>query len=289
MNKWVIGARIRTLPAAIAPVLSATALAYNKNNSINLVNGILSLFVGISLQIGVNYSNDYSDGIKGTDEERVGPTRLVASGLATPSAVKKAAQITYLIGAIFGLALTLRTNPLLILIGAIAIVAAWFYTGGKRPYGYKGLGEISVFIFFGLVATLGTYYTESGKLTLWALALAVEMGFLSCAILAVNNLRDLPKDALVGKHTLAVRLGDKRARHFLITLIIFPLLIQCAFIYITNLALLSLLVIPSVVKIIRTIRRGAVNAELIPALGAVAKLQSSLTLWIVIALVLGKP
>ena len=289
MNKWVIGARLRTLPAAIAPVLSATALAYNKNNSINLVNGVLALFVGICLQVGVNYSNDYSDGIKGTDEERVGPTRLVASGLATPAAVRKAALLTYLFGAIFGLALALRTNPWLILIGAVSIVAAWFYTGGKKPYGYKGLGEISVFIFFGLVATLGTYYAESGNLTLWAIALAVEMGFLACAILAVNNLRDLPKDALVGKHTLAVRLGDKRARQLLITLIILPLLIQITFIKITYLSLLSLLVIPSLVKIIRTIRRGAVNAELIPALGAIAKLQSAFTLWIVIALVLGRP
>ena len=277
------------MPAAIAPVLSATALAFNKNNSINLVNGVLALFVGICLQVGVNYSNDYSDGIKGTDEERVGPTRLVASGLATPAAVRKAALLTYLFGAIFGLALALRTNPWLILIGAVSIVAAWFYTGGKKPYGYKGLGEISVFIFFGLVATLGTYYAESGNLTLWAIALAVEMGFLACAILAVNNLRDLPKDALVGKHTLAVRLGDKRARQLLITLIILPLLIQITFIKITYLSLLSLLVIPSLVKIIRTIRRGAVNAELIPALGAIAKLQSSLTLWIVIALVLGRP
>jgi 1,4-dihydroxy-2-naphthoate octaprenyltransferase len=285
MNKWILGARPRTLPAAIAPVFAATALAYRESNAINWGNALLALAVGILLQVGVNYSNDYSDGIKGSDKNRVGPVRLVGSGLASAKSVKRAALITYLLGAITGLTLALRTNWLLIIIGAFAIAAAWFYTGGKHPYGYRGLGEVSVFIFFGLVATIGTYYSVSKSISIWSVLLGVEMGFLACAILAINNLRDLPKDGEVGKQTFAVRLGDGGARKLFIWLLIAPFIIQLVFLALTPMAILPVMMAPFVIKIIRVVASGAKGADLIPTLGAVAKVQMLTSLWIVIALV----
>lgn len=289
MNKWLIGARPRTLPAAIAPVLTATALAYHLNGKIDLLNAFLALLIGILLQIGVNYSNDYSDGVKGTDSNRVGPIRLVASGLASANAVKNAALITYLMGAIIGLWFSLRTNWLLIIIGLVAIAAAWYYTGGKKPYGYHGLGEISVFIFFGLVATIGTYYGVTKTISIWAILLGIQMGLLSCAILAINNLRDLPKDSEVGKHTLAVRLGDNGARKLLIWLIIAAFVIQLLFIKLTLMAILPVMMVPFAIRTIAAVRGGAKGADLIPTLGSVAKLQMLMSLWIVFALVGSKP
>ena len=289
MNKWIIGARPRTLSAAITPVVAATALAYHQNKSINWINVVLALLVGISLQVGVNYSNDYSDGIKGSDNNRVGPIRLVGSGLATPKQVKSAAIFTYLVGAIFGTVLSLRTNWILLAIGAIALLAAWFYTGGSTPYGYRSLGELSVFIFFGIVATLGTYYGATKSFSVWALLLAIEMGLMACAILAINNLRDLPKDALVGKITLAVRLGDVGARRFLILILLFIFLTQLIFLKLTPMAILPIMMVPYALKIINQIRSGASGADLIPTLGAIAKLQSLMGLWIVVALIASRP
>lgn len=289
MNKWIIGARPRTLPAAIAPVLTATALAYRQNEKVNSLNALLALGVGVSLQIGVNYSNDYSDGVKGADADRVGPIRLVGSGLASAKSVKNAAIFTYLIGAIFGTILALRTSWVLILIGVIAIAAAWFYTGGKNPYGYRGLGEISVFIFFGLIATVGTYYGATKSITIWSILLGVEMGLLSCAILAVNNLRDLPKDREVGKGTLAVRFGDKGARGLLIWLLIVAFLIQLLFLKLTPMAILPLMIAPFALRIIGKVRSGISGLDLIPTLGTVAKVQMLTSLWIVIALIASKP
>jgi 1,4-dihydroxy-2-naphthoate polyprenyltransferase len=289
VNKWLLGARPRTLPASIAPVLTATALAYRQSEKINLINALLALGVGIWLQIGVNFSNDYSDGIRGTDSNRVGPIRLVASGIATANSVKNAAVISYLIGAVFGAIFALRTNWALIILGAIAIAAAWYYTGGKNPYGYRGLGEISVFTFFGLVATMGTYYGVSGTLTYWSLLLAAEMGLLSCAILSINNLRDLPKDELAGKRTVAVRIGDNRARKLLISLLLLALVIQLIFIFLTPAAILPLVIAPFVIRIIKQVRSGATGAELIPTLSAVARVQMFASLWIAIALFASKP
>ena len=289
MNKWIIGARPRTLSAAITPVVAATALAYHQNKTINWINVVLALLVGISLQVGVNYSNDYSDGIKGSDNNRVGPIRLVGSGLATPKQVKSAAIFTYLVGAIFGTVLSLRTNWILLAIGAIALLAAWFYTGGSTPYGYRSLGELSVFIFFGIVATLGTYYGATKNFSVWALLLAIEMGLMACAILAINNLRDLPKDALVGKITLAVRLGDVGARRFLILILLFIFLTQLIFLKLTPMAILPIMMVPYALKIINQIRSGASGADLIPTLGAIAKLQSLMGLWIVVALFASRP
>lgn len=289
MNKWIIGARPRTLPAAIAPVLTASALAFRQSEKVIWPNTLLALFVGVSLQIAVNYSNDYSDGIKGSDENRVGPTRLVASGLASASAVKRAALLTYLLGAIFGIVLALRTNWILLIIGALAIVAAWYYTGGNSPYGYRGLGEVSVFIFFGLVATMGTYFGATKSISTWAILLGIEMGLLACAILAINNLRDLPKDAQVGKRTLAVRLGEKGARRLLISLILTAFLCQLIFLKLTPMSVLPVMMAPYALRIINQVRSGASGAALIPSLGAVAKLQTLMSLWIVIALVASKP
>ena len=209
-EQWIAGARPKTLPAAIAPVIVGTAFAgYNAQ----LTNFLLALIVGVALQVGVNYANDYSDGIKGTDKDRIGPMRLVGSGAASPESVKRAAYLSFLLAAVAGLILSARTNWLLILVGALAIIAAWTYTGGRKPYGYFALGEVAVFIFFGLVATIGAYYVQVNSISLEVFLAAIAMGSLASALLVVNNLRDLAKDASAGKITLAVRLGDKQSRN----------------------------------------------------------------------------
>ena len=268
MNKWVLGARPRTLPAAIAPVVVASALA---GSDFNWFRAALALKVGVWLQIGVNYANDYSDGVKGTDENRIGPTRLVASGLASAKAVKNAAFISFAIASVAGLWLSLLTSPLLILIGILAIAAAWGYTGGKNPYGYSGLGEVSVFTFFGLVATMGTYYALTEKVTVLSFIVAIPMGALSCAILAVNNIRDRAQDELVGKKTLAVRLGDVKARRMFVALLVLAHVAAVATLIPT--ALLTLLVAPMSYSISKLGLSGVSGKDLIPVLGRTGKLQ----------------
>ncbi len=288
MNKWVIGSRPRTLPAAIAPVLVGTALIQINGISINWFNALLALAVSLLLQIGVNYSNDYSDGIKGTDAERVGPVRLVASGLATAKQVKQAAYLTFFAACVAGLILSLRTSPWLILVGVISIIAAWKYTGGENPYGYKGFGEISVFVFFGIVATMGSYFAQSQKLTWQAFLIALPMGALACSLLAINNLRDLPKDLLVSKKTLAVRLGDKRARTALLVLLIVAQLSSALIFQITPWGLITLLSLPLTFAISKEIMGGASGKALIPLLGKTGKLQLAMALLITLALTLGR-
>jgi len=268
MNKWVLGARPRTLPAAIAPVVVASALA---GSDFNWFRAALALKVGVWLQIGVNYANDYSDGVKGTDENRIGPTRLVASGLASAKAVKNAAFVSFAIASVAGLWLSLLTSPLLILIGILAIAAAWGYTGGKNPYGYSGLGEVSVFTFFGLVATMGTYYAQTEKVTVLSFIVAIPMGALSCAILAVNNIRDRAQDELVGKKTLAVRLGDVKARRMFVALLVLAHVAAVATLIPT--ALLTLLVAPMSYSISKLVLSGVSGKDLIPVLGRTGKLQ----------------
>ena len=285
-KKWIVGARPRTLPAAIAPVLVGTALIRRDPLSINYLNAILALLVGLLLQIAVNYSNDYSDGIRGTDNNRVGPIRLVASGLASARAVKMAAILCFAAAALFGLILSLRVSWWLLLIGALSIIAAWTYTGGKRPYGYLGLGEISVFLFFGLVATVGSYAVQSHRITWQSILVSLPVGALSCAILAVNNLRDLPKDSLVGKRTLAVRLGDLRARQMLITLLVLAHLTALSAAFISPWTLLTLIFLPLTRRIVHGIRAGAQGKELIPMLGQVGKLQLLLSTSLALALLL---
>jgi len=268
MNKWVLGARPQTLPAAIAPVVVASALA---GSDFNWFRAALALKVGVWLQIGVNYANDYSDGVKGTDENRIGPTRLVASGLASAKAVKNAAFISFAIASVAGLWLSLLTSPLLILIGILAIAAAWGYTGGKNPYGYSGLGEVSVFTFFGLAATMGTYYALTEKVTVLSFIVAIPMGALSCAILAVNNIRDRAQDELVGKKTLAVRLGDVKARRMFVALLVLAHVAAVATLIPT--ALLTLLVAPMSYSISKLVLSGVSGKDLIPVLGRTGKLQ----------------
>ena len=268
MNKWILGARLRTLPAAIAPVVVATALA---GSDWNWFRAVLALKVGVWLQIVVNYANDYSDGVKGSDDNRIGPTRLVASGLATAGQVKRAAFISFAFASIAGLWLSLLTSPWLILIGIAAIAAAWGYTGGKNPYGYSGWGEVSVFVFFGLIATIGTYYTQTGEVTALSILCAIPMGSLSCAILAVNNIRDRAQDELVGKRTLAVRIGDSKARKAFVALLAIAHLSALA--TLIPQALLTLLVLPLTLSISRSVISGATGSALIPLLGKTGKLQ----------------
>ena len=279
MNKWILGARPRTLPAAIAPVVVASALA---GTDFNWFRAALALKVGVWLQIGVNYANDYSDGVKGTDENRVGPTRLVASGLASAKAVKNAGFISFAIASVAGLWLSLLTSPLLILIGILAIAAAWGYTGGKNPYGYSGLGEVSVFTFFGLVATMGTYYVQTESVTALSFIVAIPMGALSCAILAVNNIRDRAQDELVGKRTLSVRLGDRKARHLYVSLLVLAHVAALATLIPT--AMLTLLVAPMSFSISKLVLSDVSGKELIPALGRTGKLQLIFAILFAVAL-----
>ena len=275
MNKWIVGARARTLPAAIAPVLVATSLAASEAD---FAMAGLALIVSLALQVGVNYANDYSDGIKGTDDNRIGPTRLVASGLASAKSVKQAAFISFAVAAVAGLVLAAFTSFWLVAVGAAAIFAAWTYTGSKRPYGYLGLGEISVFLFFGLVATMGSFYVQTQELTLQSFIVAIPMGCLACAILAINNLRDRAQDELVGKRTLAVRLGDSGARKLFIGLLLIAHLIAVA-IPDEN-TLLTLALLPLTLIITKKVLSGATGPALIPLLGKTGQLQ----LWFAVAL-----
>ena len=220
VSAWLEGARPRTLPAAVAPVLAGSGLAWFEGGFDAGLAG-LCLLVSLALQVGVNYANDYSDGIRGTDAARVGPMRLVGSGAATPAAVKAAAFAAFGVAALAGLAIVALTGLFwLLAIGAAAILAAWFYTGGSNPYGYLGLGEVFVFVFFGLVAVGGTTFVQLGRLTVATGWLAVAIGCLACAILVANNLRDRAGDEAVGKRTLATRLGERGTRRFFVALVL---------------------------------------------------------------------
>ena len=279
MNKWVLGARPRTLSAAIAPVVIASALA---GSEFNWFRAALALKVALWLQIGVNYANDYSDGVKGTDENRIGPIRLVASGLASAAAVKNAAFISFAIASVAGVWLSLLTSPLLIVVGMLAIAAAWGYTGGKNPYGYSGLGEVSVFTFFGLVATMGTYYVQTENLTLLSFIAAIPMGALACAILAINNIRDRAQDELVGKKTLAVRIGDLKARRGFVSLLV--LTHAAAIATLIPATMLTLLIVPMSYSISKLVLSGVSGKDLIPLLGRTGKLQLMFSIVFAVAL-----
>jgi 1,4-dihydroxy-2-naphthoate polyprenyltransferase len=269
---WVAGARPRTLPAAIVPVVvgSGVAIGYGR---LELWRAALALFVALALQVGVNYANDYSDGIRGTDEKRVGPVRLVGSGLAPPRQVLAAALGCFAAACVAGLVLALVTSWWLILLGALAVAAAWFYTGGDRPYGYRALGEISVFIFFGLAAVGGTAYVQMDRVAWLALAAAAPVGLLACALLVINNLRDIPTDTATGKRTLAVVAGDQRTRLLYAACALLPFAIAAAIAPVRPLALLALLALPLAVMPIRLVRAGAAGPRLITALGQTGRLQ----------------
>jgi len=282
MNKWIIGARVKTLPAAVAPVVIGTAYATQDS----WLNAALAMTVSVFLQIAVNYSNDYSDGIKGTDTNRVGPIRLVASGLATAKSVKQAALISFLIAAIAGSILAIDISYWLIVIGAISIWAAWGYTGGRKPYGYFGFGELSVFIFFGLVATVGSYYVQTQEINWQIFFLAIPVGAHSCAILAVNNLRDLPQDALAGKRTMAVKIGEKNTRRFFVLLLVIAQIFAIGASAISQLALISALCLPLTYLISNQVLTGANGRELISVLTRTAKLQLLMAVLLTTALII---
>jgi len=272
-SEWISGARPRTLPAALAPVVIGTGSAAALHRA-DLLGAFLALVVALALQVGVNYSNDYSDGIRGTDDptKRVGPVRLVGQGLAEPAQVKYAAFGCFGLAALAGLLLVARSGHWwLLLVGAAAVAAAWFYTGGRRPYGYMGLGEVFVFVFFGLVATAGTTYTQASTTDGATWLGAIGVGALSCAILMVNNLRDVPGDTVAGKHTLAVRLGDDGARDAYVVLLLLAVACVCLAALWHPWALLGLLCLPLLVPPALRVRAGARGAELIPVLGATGR------------------
>ncbi|GGL43320.1 1,4-dihydroxy-2-naphthoate polyprenyltransferase [Nocardia jinanensis] len=263
--QWIEGARPRTLPNAIAPVVAGTGAAAAIDGAV-WWKALLALGVSMALIIGVNYANDYSDGIRGTDDERVGPLRLVGSGLASPAAVRGAAVASLAVGAVLGLLLALWSAPWLLLVGAICLAGAWFYTGGSKPYGYSGFGEIAVFVFFGLVAVLGTQYVQALRIDWAGGALAVGVGAFSSAVLVANNLRDIPTDTETGKTTLAVKLGDTRTRTVHLVLLLIPFLMTLVLVARTPWALAGLLAVPLAVRANAPVRANRGGLELIPAL-----------------------
>ena len=271
-QQWFSASRPRTLPAAVAPVLVGTGAGFALGG-FSWLRGGLALIVSLALQVGVNYSNDYSDGIRGTDADRVGPTRLVGSGLARPSSVKKAAFACFGVAGAAGLILAALTSWWLLPVGVAAVAAAWFYTGGPKPYGYAGFGEIFVFVFFGLVAVLGTTYVQAGRISLTATAAAIGIGLLACALLMANNLRDVHTDQTSGKRTLAVLLGEPLSRR------VFALTVAGAFLAVVVIGirhpwcLIALLSVPLAVPPVRQVLGGARGRALVVVLGAIARVE----------------
>ena len=271
-RQWLAGTRPRTLPAAVVPVLigSGVALGYDR---FSWWRALLALVVALALQIGVNFANDYSDGVRGSDAKRVGPVRLVAAGLATPRHVLAAAFGCFLVAGAAGLALAAVTAWWLVAVGAACVAAAWFYTGGPRPYGYHGLGEVFVFTFFGVVAVAGTAYVQMDRFSWLGLAASVPAGLLACALLIVNNLRDIQGDTVAAKRTLAVRLGDARSRTaYLLTLVL--AFCGAALIAIDRpLTLITAITLPLAWIPLRSVRAGASGPALVKALGQTGRLQ----------------
>ncbi|NNH75414.1 1,4-dihydroxy-2-naphthoate polyprenyltransferase [Nocardia uniformis] len=264
-GQWIEGARPRTLPNAIAPVLVGTGAAASIDGAV-WWKAVLCLLLSLSLIIGVNYANDYSDGIRGTDDERVGPLRLVGSKIATATAVRNAAIACLVVGALIGLVLVATTAWWLILVGAGCLAGAWFYTGGRNPYGYSGFGEIAVFVFFGLVAVLGTQFVQAERVDWAGVVGAIAVGAFSSAVLVTNNLRDIPTDTVSGKHTLAVRLGDTRTRTLHLVLLAVPFLASLALVARTPFAIVGMLAIPLAIRANAPVRSGAGGPGLIPSL-----------------------
>ncbi len=264
--QWIEGARPRTLPAAVSPVLAGTGVAVYADEFV-WWKALLALVVALALQVAVNYANDYSDGVRGTDDNRVGPLRLVGSGAAKPAHVKAAALAGFAVAAVAGIVLAATSSWWLLLVGAAAVVAAWFYTGGSKPYGYRALGELSVFVFFGLVAVLGTAYVQVGELGDGVVWVACGIGALACAILVANNLRDIPTDEVSGKRTLAVVMGDSGSRELYAALqaAAFAFVLVVAF-TVTWWALLAAVALPFAWRAQIVVRRGATGPALIPVL-----------------------
>jgi 1,4-dihydroxy-2-naphthoate polyprenyltransferase len=265
-EQWLAGARPRTLPAAVSPVLAGTGVAAYLDGSV-WWKALLALLVAVALQLGVNYANDYSDGIRGTDADRVGPMRLVGSGVAPAADVKRAAFACFAIACLAGLALAVTTSWWLVAIGAVCVAAAWFYTGGSRPYGYRGLGEVMVFVFFGLVAVVGTTYVQTGTLPLPSWYAGAGVGALTCAILVANNLRDAPTDRDAGKRTLAVVMGDEQTRYFFAFLVVFAGIALVGVVLETSRwVLVAFAYVIPVTPAVRRVIQGARGPALVPVL-----------------------
>jgi 1,4-dihydroxy-2-naphthoate polyprenyltransferase len=271
-REWLAGTRPRTLPAAVVPVLigSGVALGYGK---FSWWRALLALVVALALQVGVNFANDYSDGVRGSDEQRVGPVRLVAAGLAPPRQVLLAALGCFLVAGVVGLALAAATSWWLVAVGAACIAAAWFYTGGPKPYGYSGLGEVFVFLCFGVVAVAGTAYVQMKTLSWLGLAASVPAGLLACALLMVNNLRDIGTDTVAGKRTLAVMLGDARSRVAYVLTLLVPFGVAGLLAFFRPFTLLTALTLPLARMPVRSVRSGAAGPALIRTLGQTGRLQ----------------
>ena len=263
--QWIEGARPRTLPNAVAPVIAGTGAAAWLGSAV-WWKALLALLVSVALIVGVNYANDYSDGIRGTDDERAGPLRLVGSKLAAPRAVLAVALASLGVAGVAGVALALLTAPWLVAVGVLCIAGAWLYTGGSRPYGYAGFGEVAVFVFFGLVAVLGTQYTQALRADWVGLATAVAVGGLSSAVLVANNLRDIPTDRIAGKMTLAVRLGDARTRVLYLALLGVAAAMTVVLMRATPWCALGFLALPLAVKASGPVRARRGGRELIPVL-----------------------
>ncbi len=272
LRTWVAGARPRTLPAAVVPVAVGSGIAFGYGK-FSFWRAALALLVALALQVGVNYANDYSDGIRGTDEVRVGPVRLVGSGLAKPRHVLAAALCCFGVASAAGLVLAAVTSWWLLLLGAAAVAAAWFYTGGSKPYGYRALGELSVFLFFGIAAVAGTAYVQMQTLTWLPFAASAAIGLLACALLVINNLRDIPTDSETGKRTLAVVLGDQRTRVLYIGCILVPFCVALVLAPTRPLTLLALAALPLAFAPVRRVRDGATGRSLIVALGQTGRLE----------------
>jgi len=271
-REWLAGTRPRTLPAAVVPVLigSGVALGYHRFSA---GRALLALVVALALQVGVNYANDYSDGVRGSDERRVGPVRLVAAGLAPPRQVLAAALACFFVAGVAGLVLAAMTSWWLLAVGAACIAAAWFYTGGPKPYGYQGLGEVFVFLCFGVVAVAGTAYVQMKAFSWLGLAASVPAGLLACALLMVNNLRDIRTDTVAGKRTLAVMLGDARSRVAYVLTLLVPFGVAALLAFFRPLTLIVALTLPLARPPVRAVRAGASGPALIKALGQTGRLQ----------------
>ena len=272
---WLAGARIRTLPAAIVPVAVGTAAAVGESAATPWWRAGAALVVAVALQVGVNFANDYSDGVRGTDgAARVGPLRLVGSGLVAPAAVKRAATASFAVAGVTGAGLAVAVGPEILVVGALCLVAGWTYTGGPRPYGYLGLGEVFVFVFFGLVATVGTTYVLLERFTALSFACSVSVGLWATALLVVNNLRDIPGDITAGKRTLAVRIGDRSTRTVFTAMHLAAMVVAV----VVNLdsgrgAAAALVGAPFAAVAVRDVRRGATGTELIAVLAATGRVQ----------------
>jgi 1,4-dihydroxy-2-naphthoate octaprenyltransferase len=286
-EQWLSAARPRTLPAAVAPVLVGSGIGAALHQFSGW-KGLLALIVALAMQVGVNYANDYSDGVRGTDAHRVGPFRLVGSGVAAPQTVRAAAFGCFAVAAGAGLVLAAVTAWWLVLVGAACILAAWFYTGGPRPYGYAGFGELFVFVFFGLVAVLGTAYVHAHRISLTAIALAIGVGLMACALLVANNLRDIPSDEAAGKRTLAVLLGAPLTRR------VYALMVAAAFLAVIVVGfrhpwcLIALAAAALVIRPVRQVLGGAKGAELIGVLGATGATEFAYAVLLTAGLVLGR-